>query len=318
MEPRVEIRHLRAFVAVAEAGSLSAGARSLDVSQPAVSQSVAMLEESLNIRLLVRGPGGTSPTPAGTVLLSEARVLIGRFETILAKLANFSPEVGAPLRIAVPVEMTIQPLTDALSKLAASRFRSTDVQISQLSCPAQLAALRKGTLDLALIRERPSDENLDAALVAEEPLGVLLATEQARRLRLGAADLRLDDLGTLEWLGFPRSDSPAWHDHVTAVLRNHGIGTGASTPEAREHVPEVKLAQLSMGGRFALVPRGYLQRFPNSLLWVPLVGGPLVRRTWAGWPATSKRRDVALLVAAMESPPHSAAQARTPVAHHDR
>lgn len=307
MEPRVEIRHLRAFVAVAEAGSLSAGARSLDVSQPAVSQSVAALEESLNMRLLVRGSGGTSPTPAGTVLLSEARILIGRFETVLAKMANLSLQVAAPLRIAVPVEMTVQPLSDALSKLAASRFRSTDVQLSQLPCPAQLAALRRGTLDLALIRERPTDDNLDVALVAEEPLGVLVATEQAQRLRLGAADLRLDDLESLQWLGFPRSDSPAWHDYVSAVLRTHGIETGAETADAREQVPEVRLARLSMGGRFALVPRGYLQHFPDSLLWLPLVGGPLVRRTWAGWPASSKRRDVALVVAAMEDPHHSVA-----------
>lgn len=306
MEPRIDIRHLCAFVAVAEAGSLSAGARSLDVSQPAVSQSLAALEESLNVRLLVRGPGGTSPTPAGAVLLSEARTLIGRFETVLAKVANISPDVGAPLRIAVPAEMTIQPLTDALSKLAASRFRNTVVQLSQLPCPAQLEALRRGTLDLALIRERPTGENLDVALIAEEPLGVLVATEQAHRLRLGTADLRLDDLGSLQWLGFPRSDSPTWHDHMVAVLRNHGIGAGAETADARGQVPEVKLAQLSMGGRFALVPRGYLHCFPSSLLWMPLAGEPLVRRTWAGWPASSRRRDLALLIAAMDGPHRSA------------
>jgi hypothetical protein len=76
-------------------------------------------------------------------------------------------------------------------------------------------------------------------------------------------------------------------------------------------VPEVKLAQLSMGGRFALVPGGHLQRFPNSLSWIPLVGGPLVRRTWAGWPASSKRRDLALLVAAMEDPLHTVAAGET-------
>jgi LysR family nitrogen assimilation transcriptional regulator len=68
MESRVEIRHLRAFVAVVEAGSFSAGARSLNVSQPALSQNVAMLEQSLERRLLERSPRGVSPTPAGTAL----------------------------------------------------------------------------------------------------------------------------------------------------------------------------------------------------------------------------------------------------------
>jgi DNA-binding transcriptional LysR family regulator len=301
MESRVEIRHLRAFVAVVEAGSFSAGARGLKVSQPALSQNVAMLEQSLDRHLLERGPGGVSPTPAGAALFSEARSLIRRFEQTLAVMASFSPEASAGLRIAVPAEMTVQPLADALSKLATSPFRATVVEISQLSCTAQLAALKKGALDLALIRERPVEEGLDVALVAEEPLGALVAAEQAHSLKLGTADVRLDDLASLEWLGFPRSDSPAWHDHVVAVLRNHGIKISAETSEATELAPEVKLAQLSMGRRFALAPRARLQEFPETLLWLPLVGEPLVRRTWTVWPAWSRRRDLALLVAAMET-----------------
>jgi DNA-binding transcriptional LysR family regulator len=231
MEPRVEIRHLRAFVAVVEAGSFTAGARILNVSQPALPQNLAVLEQSLDMHLLDRGPGGESLTPAGTALLSEARSLIRRFEKALAVVASFSPEATAALKIAVPPEMTGQPLADALSKLAASPFRNTTVQISQLSCPGQLAALKKGALDLALIRERPVDEDLDVALVVEEPLGALVAAEQARSLNLGTVDLRLDDLASLEWLGFPRSDSPAWHDHVVAVLRNHGIEITAETAD---------------------------------------------------------------------------------------
>src|SRR3978361_1000386 len=120
MEPRVEIRHLRAFVAVVEAGSFTAGARILNVSQPALSQNLAVLEQSLDIHLLDRGPGGISLTPAGTALLSEARSLIGRFEKALAVVASFSPEASAALKIAIPPEMPVQPLADALSKLAAS------------------------------------------------------------------------------------------------------------------------------------------------------------------------------------------------------
>jgi DNA-binding transcriptional LysR family regulator len=301
MEPRVEIRHLRAFVAVVEAGSFTAGARILNVSQPALSQNLAVLEQSLDIHLLDRGPGGISLTPAGTALLSEARSLIGRFEKALAVVASFSPEATAALQIAVPLEVTVQPLADALSKLAASPFRNTAVQISRLSCPAQLAALKKGSLDLGLVRERPVDEDLDVALMAEEPLGALVAAEQARSLNLGTVDLRLDDLASLEWLGFPRSESPAWHDHVVAVLRNHGIAITAETSLTTELPPEVKLAQLSMGGRFALAPRKCFEELPQTVLWLPLAGEPLVRRTWIVWPAWSRRKDLALLVAAMET-----------------
>jgi hypothetical protein len=130
-----------------------------------------------------------------------------------------------------------------------------------------------------------------------------VAAEQAHTLNLVAADVRLDDLAGLEWLGFARSNSPAWHDHVVAVLRNHGIGTGAETAQLAS---EVRLAQLSMGGRIALAPRSHLQEFAEILLWLPLAGAPLVRRTWGVWPACSRRRDLALVVATMET--HSARQ----------
>lgn len=293
METRVEIRHLRAFVAAVEAGSFSAGARSLNVSQPALSQNIAALEEALGLRLVDRGPSGVAPSPAGSVFLCEARNLVSRFEQALASASSFSPTASRGLRIAVPFEMTIQPLTDALSKLAASPFRGTRVEIRQLSCPQQLAALKDGELDLALVRERPVGEGLDVAIVTEEPMGALVAAQQAKDLKLESSKLRLDDLASLAWLSFPKSNSPAWHDHVTAVLRNHGIGFCAQAAQATELVPEVKLAQLSLGGRFALAARSSVQGLPGALVWLPLVGEPLIRRTWVAWPEWSRRRDLA-------------------------
>jgi len=300
MESRVEIRHLRAFVAVVEAGSFSAGARTLKVSQPALSQNVALLEQSLDRHLLNRGPCGVSPTPAGTAFLGEARLLIRRFERALAMMANFAPEADSVLRMAVSADITVQPLTEALAKLAASPFRNTAVRISQMPCPAQSVALKKGELEIALMTEHPPADGLDVALVAEEPLGVVLAVEDVQRLSLRGSDLRLDELSNLTWLGFPRSDSPAWHDHVLAVLRNHGVATNVETSDATELAAAVRFAQLSMGGRFALTPRGNTQDLPPTLRWMPLVGEPLTRRTWTAWPAWSTRRDLGLLVAAME------------------
>ena len=301
MESRIEIRHLRAFVAVVEAGSFSAGARRLQVSQPALSQNVALLEQSLNRNLLHRCSSGVSPTAAGTALLGEARQLIRRFERTLAKMASFSPEPQAVLRIAVPAESTVRPLTDALSELAASQFRSTAVQISQLPCPAQLTALQKGQLDLALITEHPPEDGFDVTLVAEEPLGVLISAEQARRSNLCATDLRLSDLAHLDWLGFPKTDSPAWHDHVVAALRNHGVVVDSDESVGSGLTPAIRLARLSLGGCFALAPRELGHECPQTVTWLPLVGEPLTRRTWAVWPAWSTRRDLGLLVAAMDA-----------------
>ena len=59
-------------------------------------------------------------------------------------------------------------------------------------------------------------------LVRREVLGVLLDTDLAARL-VGPAGVALDDLGELQWVGFPRSGSPAWYDELTGILRSHGV-----------------------------------------------------------------------------------------------
>ena len=68
--------HLRAFHAVAAAGSFAKGAAAMGVSQPAVSMQVASLERALKLKLLHRRPRGTEPTEAGRTLLAFTRQLV--------------------------------------------------------------------------------------------------------------------------------------------------------------------------------------------------------------------------------------------------
>ncbi|SEP47447.1 regulatory helix-turn-helix protein, lysR family [Amycolatopsis saalfeldensis] len=69
---------MRAFVAVVEEGGLSAAARRLHVSQPAVSQTMQALERQLGVQLVVRSSAGVRPTEAGATLLTEARAVLAR------------------------------------------------------------------------------------------------------------------------------------------------------------------------------------------------------------------------------------------------
>jgi hypothetical protein len=81
-----------------------------------------------------------------------------------------------------------------------------------------MTALRAGELEVALVRDRPPDQEFDAVLVVEEPMGVILATDRATALA-EPGGVQLPRLTGLRWIGFPRSDSPAWYDQVTATLR---------------------------------------------------------------------------------------------------
>ncbi|MGW4486839.1 LysR substrate-binding domain-containing protein [Amycolatopsis sp. NPDC004368] len=291
----MEIREMRAFVAVVEEGGLSAAARRLHVSQPAVTQTVQALERQLGVQLLVRGNAGVQPTEAGMTLASEARAVLARHDQAVAAVTRLAS--GNPLRVGIPLELPPDLLSRALADLAAA-FPDTRVQVVHGSTAGQLALLRKGDLELGLVREHPVGPELDAMPVLEEKLGVLLSKDQAGELA-GPDGVRLDALAGLDWVGFAREGSPAWYDEIVAIFRSHGLEVGPSTGQSL--IPELKFAAVSAGGAFTLAPPGWTQPVPEHITWCPLVGAPLVRRTWAVWPASSHRRDLGHLVAALDA-----------------
>ncbi|MFF5278896.1 LysR substrate-binding domain-containing protein [Streptomyces sp. NPDC000133] len=292
---------MRAFVAVVEEGGLSAAARRLHISQPALSHTVSGLEREFGVQLLVRSSTGVRPTDAGLTLLAEARGVLARHESAVAAMAAHTASGGGVLRIGIPLELPTELLSRALAKLREA-FPATRVQALHLSTADQLTALRNGTLELGLLRERPTGQDLDAMLVVEERLGALLATDLAARLG-EPGGIRLDALAGLDWIGFPRSGSPAWYDALTATLRSHGIDIGGDPPEGQRLIAEVKLAAVGTGQAFTLAPPHWSQPLPDTVTWSPLIGHPLVRRTWAVWHASSHRRDLGHLVAALEQRP---------------
>jgi DNA-binding transcriptional LysR family regulator len=293
----MEIRELRAFVAVAEEGSLSAAARRLHLSQSALSQTVQSLERQLGVRLLERDRAGARPTDAGKVLLREAKSLIDQHDRAVALIAG--PEAQeAVLRIGVPLEFPADLLPAAFAEFATHHPR-TRVEIRHAASAAQVSALRTGDLDLGLVRGRPNDAALDAVLAVEEAMGVLLSDASAGAIA-EPAGLQLQKLANLSWMGFARADSPAWYDQVAATMRAHGIEI---TDPPRGDPPlttEVKLAAVASGLTFALAPPRWAQPLPDGISWYPLIGSPIVRRTWAIWDADSRRRDLAALVAALD------------------
>jgi DNA-binding transcriptional LysR family regulator len=293
----VELRELRSFVAVAEEGGLSAAARRVHVSQSALSQTIRSLEHQLGVPLLIRSSTGTRLTEAGSVLLAEARELLARHDQAVAAVAEAGTGTSGVLRLGVPLELPADLLPAALTRLR-STLPDVRVQARHLSTAAQIAELRAERLDVALVRERAAGPEFDAMLVVTEKLGVLLTTAIAEEIA-EPDGVRLEALGGLTWIGFPRSGSPAWYDQIVAVLRSHGVAVEES-PDDQSLIPEVKFAAVQTGRAFTLAPPGWSQPLPDGVTWRPLIGAPLVRRTWAVWHAETRRRDVGAFIAALE------------------
>jgi DNA-binding transcriptional LysR family regulator len=299
----MEIRELRAFVVVVEEGGLSAAARKLYVSQSALSQTVQSLERQLGVQLLVRSHAGAQTTDAGEVLLREARGLIEHHDRAQVAMAAVAGAAGSRataglIRIGVPLEFPTDRLPAALRQLATG-YPDTRVKVMHSSSTTQLAALRSGELDVGLVRDRPADPKLDAVLALQEAMGVILATARADEIG-EPTGVHLHRLSGLHWMGFARSDAPAWHDQVTATLRAHGIAVDDQPADDLPVTAEVKLAGIGTGKAFGFASPGWAQALPEGMTWYPLVDNPIVRRTWAVWSAATRHRDIAALIAALD------------------
>jgi DNA-binding transcriptional LysR family regulator len=239
---------LRAFVAIVEEGGLSAAARCLHVSQPSLTQTVRTLERELGTPLLTRTSTGATPTEAGRTLVTEARAVLARYQQAVAAVAchgstrRWRAAARRPAR--TPPDLLAKPFADL-----AKACPDTRISARHLST----AALRAGELDVGLVRENPIGPDIDAAPVVDEPLGVLLAASIVGELA-GADGVRLDALAGLDWIGFPRSGSPAWYDQLTGV---------------------------ASGRTFAFAPPNWSMPIPEHVVWTPPVGDPVVRRTFS-------------------------------------
>jgi DNA-binding transcriptional LysR family regulator len=289
---------LEAFVAVAEGGGLSAAARQLHISQSALSQTINGLERQLGVELVSRSSTGACPTEAGRALLHEAREVLARHDQLFRVMAGYRADHRRVIRLGTPFDLA-PAVVDAIGRFAAGHPEARVIP-AHLPVTQQLAALQRGELDVGLMNELPTVPDLDAVVVQQQHLGVLISAELGAALGVDGG-VRLDALARLQWLGFARSDSPTWYDELVAVLHSHGIEVASADGVDGVASPAIALTAVSCGQCFSLVPP-VCPPVPETIVWAPLIGHPIVRRTWAAWPAGSRRRDVAQFIAALDTP----------------
>ncbi len=186
-------RRLLTFHAVARAGSFSAAARELNLTQPAVSQQVAALERELGARLLHRGPGGLTLTAAGEVALEHGEALAERLALADAQLAELGDDDG-PLRVGAFPSALATLVPAAIARLVPLRVEAIEGTTADLA-----AGVADGSLHVAVCfqdasappREHPGlrrHELLEEPFVPVVGPGHRLVSRRTIRLRELADD----------------------------------------------------------------------------------------------------------------------------------
>ncbi len=173
----MELRHLRYFVAVAEAESLTVAAnRKLHTSQPSLSRQIRDLEEEIGAQLLTRRARGIELTPAGRAFLEHARSVLSQVEAA-AEAARRAAHPAKPCFVmGFLTGHELRWMPEAL-QILHDALPNVDVMITSQYSPQLANALLKGKLDAALLRREHGMPDLAFHLLVKEPLVVVLPSD---------------------------------------------------------------------------------------------------------------------------------------------
>lgn len=197
----MELRHLRYFIAVAQAGSLTvAAARELHTSQPSLSRQIRDLEDEVAAQLLIRRARGIELTSAGRAFLDHARSVLSQVEAA----AEAARRVARPAKPCFSIgfltghELTWMP--EAV-RILHDELPNIDVRISSQYSPLLADGLASGKIDAAFLRRERGVSDLAFRLLVKEPLVVILPVDH--RLASRKAIRAVDIVASASWR-YPR------------------------------------------------------------------------------------------------------------------
>jgi DNA-binding transcriptional LysR family regulator len=245
----MELRHLRYFVAVAEAENVSRAALKLHVSQPAVSRQIRDLEEELGFALFERGAQSVRLTEAGRALLAEGRGVLDRLEEAVRVARAAATGGGAEVEIGYAPSPTVRILPPALRAFRAES-PGVRVKLRDLSTEEMLAGIREGRLQIAfLVRPtRAMLRGLTFAELARDPLCVAVAPAHpfARLRSVTPAQVAREPL-----LALTRKDYPEYHECLDSIFA--GLPRRPRIAEEHDSGPSL-VAAIEAGSGVAVAP----------------------------------------------------------------
>ncbi|QEM82031.1 LysR family transcriptional regulator [Halomonas binhaiensis] len=154
----MEFRQLRYFLAIVEAGSVSAASRRIHVAQPALTRQIKLLEEDLNTRLFERHARGMVLTMAGRALVEEAKELLTKRDELRGRLASLGSGTVGRLSIGITPTYLWQSWATTLLRNFRRDYPGIALEIFPLLSGPQLERLRDNSLEAGLMYLHHDDE----------------------------------------------------------------------------------------------------------------------------------------------------------------
>jgi LysR family nitrogen assimilation transcriptional regulator len=165
----MDLRTLRYFIAVLEAGSLSRAAGTLYIAQPALTAQIKKLEAELGAQLFDRSHAGVTPTPAGLQLYEDARRLLSDADAVRERIQRLPQGPEGSVTVALPFLLASLLMGPVLAQLKATHPRIRVFVLDDLSLMVKKAMLDRRA-DIGILVDTPQVEGLQCKPLAREPM----------------------------------------------------------------------------------------------------------------------------------------------------
>ncbi|MET0866398.1 MAG: LysR family transcriptional regulator [Nakamurella sp.] len=286
----VHLRDLRALIAVAEEGSVTAAADRLHVAQPALSKRLLALERELGVSLFVRLPRGVALTEAGQLLLGPARAAMAAWDSGVTALQQLSSSNQLVVGMQTAVGRGLQ-------RRALARFRELAPGVLPalrlVSWDDPTAGLSDGSSDVAFIWLPGPVDGLDCLTIAVEPRSVAVPAGHplAARERIQFSDLLDEPFVALPATAGPLRDFWLATDHRAG--RPAVIGAVVLTADAA-------LEAVAAGLGLVLIAAGNVPLYDRPGITTRPVAGLTDATLALAWRADDRRLAVASFVRAVD------------------
>ncbi|NUT51960.1 MAG: LysR family transcriptional regulator [Saccharothrix sp.] len=266
----MDLKHLRAAVAVAEHLHFGRAAAALGTTQPPLSQAVKALEEELGVSLFHRDTRNVHLTAAGEAFAADARAVLSMVDGAVRRARAAGRGEEGSLAIGMVGSSVLHPLPMIIREFRA-RYPAVTLSFTVLPTMSQVERLRSGALDVGLLRPPlpgPADD-LELVPVSREPLVAVVPNDHrlARRRRVHVRSLAGEP-----FVLFPRHLGPGLHDEITALCRHGGF-----TPEVAQEAAQMPtiVGLVAAGCGVGIVPGSAAAQARPEVVFLPL--SPTVR-----------------------------------------
>lgn len=289
----MELRHIRYFLAVAEAHNFTRAAEKLGIGQPPLSQQIRDLEAEVGAQLFHRVPHGAELTEAGEAFMIDARVALASAEK--AKLAAQRAARGETGRLALgfTASAAFNPAVTGTIRRFRAQWPGVLLSLFEMNSKLLVEKLARGEIDAAFIRPGLEDpQEMRLKRMEDEPMLVALPANHALA---ASGSIRLASLADEPFVLFPRFVGLSLYDDIAKACREAGFEL-VVTQEAPQIPSVVNLVAAGFG--VSIVPASIAKIAIEGIVFRPIDGPPLIARLGIAM-LKSQRSPVALNMVAL-------------------